>query len=116
MEKKNWWKLATAMITTVLLLSLHPEIRALGLLVGAMGMDAFVLFFEAQLLLIIGITYRQRIRPMLRRANSIAERLDPFYFVPSLDLVRRYPPIAVHAIPFFVGLYFLLFANVYLYS
>jgi hypothetical protein len=116
MEKKNWWKLATVMVTTVLLLSLHPEIRAIGLLVGAMGMDAFVLFFEAQLLLIIGITYRQKIRPMLLRANSVAEKLDPFYFIPSRDLVRRYPPIAVHAIPFFVGLYFLLFANVYLYS
>ena len=116
MEKKNWWKLATVMITTVLLLSLHPEIRAIGLLVGAMGMDVFVLFFEAQLLLMVGIAYRQKIRPMLLRANAIAERLDPFYFIPSLDLVRKYPPIAVHAIPFFVGLYFLLFANVYLYS
>ena len=116
MEKKNWWKLATVMIATVLVLSLHPEFRVIGLLVGATGIDAFVLFFEAQLLLTIGITYRQRIRPMLLRANSIVERLDPFYFVPSLDLVRRYLPIAVHAIPFFVGLYFLLFANVYLYS
>ena len=116
MEKKNWWKLATVLIASVLVLSLHPEIRAIGLLIGATGIDAFVLFFEAQLLLAIGITYRRRIRPMLLRANSIAERLDPFYFIPSLDLVRRYPPIAVHAIPFFVGLYFLLFANVYLYS
>ena len=73
MEKKNWWNLATVMITTVLVLSLHPEIRAIGLLVGAMGIDSFVLFFEAQLLLTIGITYRRRIRPILLRVNSIAE-------------------------------------------
>jgi len=36
------------------------------------------------------------------RLNKLIERLDPYFFVPSVRQIRDCPPIAVHALPFFV--------------
>lgn len=116
MNKKGKWRLATLLLATILLLSLHPEVRALGLFIEVMGLNIYILLIEAQFLLIVGALYRHRIKPALIAINAFFESADSFYFIPSRALIRTYPPIVLHMVPFLVTTYCLVFTQAFLYS
>lgn len=116
MNKKNKWRLATFLLATLLLLSLHPEVRVLGMFIEVLGLDIYILLIETQLLLIAGTFHRHRIKPALIAVNAFFERADSFYFIPSRALIRTYPPIVLHMVPFLVTTYCLVITPAFLYS
>jgi len=102
MNKSKKWKLATIAVVTFLLLSLNPEIRLIGLLIESVGLETIFIAVEAQLMLVLGILYREWLSPIANLLNRILERLDPLYFRPKMSLIRAHPKMALHSIPFLV--------------
>jgi len=102
MNKNKKWKLATIAVVTFLLLSLNPEIRFIGLLIESVGLETILIAIESQLILALGIFYRQWLAPFGNLLNRILERLDPLYFRPKISLIRAYPKMVLHSIPFLV--------------
>ncbi|WP_049623257.1 hypothetical protein [Frateuria defendens] len=52
-------------VLLVLFLLTRPELMHLGLLIDAVGLDTFLLLLEVQLLMVLGLAYRQSLRPLL---------------------------------------------------
>ncbi|WP_226669254.1 hypothetical protein [Microbulbifer aggregans] len=100
MNKK--WKLATIAVVTFLLLSLNPEIRLIGLVIESVGLETIFIAIEAQVILALGIFYRRWLAPLANLLNKLLERLDPLYFRPKMSLIRAYPKMVLHSIPFLV--------------
>lgn len=116
MNRKIKWRATTITVATLLMFSLHPEIRFLGLFIQAIGVDALILIVGAQMTLVFGAIYHQRIAPLLLWLNALFERVDPFYFMPNRDLIRKCPPIAMHSVPLLVPLCFLVLGHVLVYA
>ena len=98
------------------MLSLAPEVRLFGLLVDAIGIDAFILLLESQLIVLFLGFYHQKVSPIISYLNAKLEKWDPYYFVPSVLQIRQYPPLALHSAPFLVSLYLMLIVNVPVYA
>ncbi|MGA7437096.1 MAG: hypothetical protein WBW32_03080 [Luteibacter sp.] len=111
MNKKKIWKYLTLVVVTVLLFSLMPEVRIFGFFIDAIGLDTFLMLIEAQLAVLILGHCHQWIRMLLNSINLQIEKIDPFYFMPSLDTFKKYPPIAFHAVPFLIGMHFIFVLN-----
>lgn len=112
MNKPKLWKYLTLIVGTYLMMSFIPEIRVIGTLIEAMGLDMFLLLMETQAIAIITCFYRDRFEPIFKWANLKLEQLDPFYFIPSRKQITKCPHIIYRAAPFLVGSSFIFFAQV----
>ncbi|MCH1930955.1 hypothetical protein L9G16_12230 [Shewanella sp. A25] len=116
MTHKKIWKLFTAVVVTILLFALTPELRLLGLFIDGIGLDAFLLLLEVQFLAIAIMLYQERLKPFLLQLMKLCEKWDPYYFVPSISQIRAYPALIAHAIPFMVALCFLVSCHIWIYK
>ena len=109
MNKKTLWRSLTVLTVVILVSSFVPEVRMLGFLIDAVGLDVFILLLEIQLSAFILIGYRRYIYPCLSWAEWAFSKYDPYFFIPSKELVKKYPPILAHSVPFYVaGILFVL--------
>lgn len=116
MSRKQIWKYITLTVVTLLIFSTAPEVRIFGLFIDVIGLDMFLLLVEVQVVVLILGLYHQWLRPVLINLNLYLEKMDPYYFIPSLELLKKYPPMIFHAVPFLVGMYFMLALNMSLYT
>lgn len=116
MKRKRFWKVLTLGVVFLLMISVSPEIRLLGIFIEAVGMDMFVLLFEVQLLAIFLAFFNGLVRPVVRRANQIFERIDPYYLVPSMVTIRKCPAMFMHSVPLLVPGYLIIFLGISVYS
>lgn len=115
MKRKELWKILLISAAILLVFPVAPEIGLLVFLVDALSIDVILLLFEIQLTLFVGTMYHQGVRPVLLWVNTAIERLDAFYFVPSRDMLRRFPPAIFHAVPFLVSCYLVVFLGMSAY-
>ncbi len=108
MNKQKLWKYTTVVLVTVLMFSLVPEVRLFGLFIDAIGIDMLLLLVETQIAIIFFASYNQLVKPVLSNVNVWLEKIDPYYFLPSIAQIRECPVIVLHAAPFLVGLSFIL--------
>lgn len=115
-KTRKRWQTTTAIITGLLMLSLHPEVRLVGVMIEVIGLDILLLFFEAQVLIGLGTFYQQQISPVFTRVNQVLEKIDRYYFLPSTDQVKESPVIILHIFPFLVAISFIFYRTAMLYS
>jgi len=115
-SRKQDWKYLILPVVTLLIFSVAPEVSMLVLIIDVVGLDMILLLLEAQVLMLILGLYHQWLRPVLMNLNKQLEKMDPHYFIPSLDILKKYPPMIFHAVPFLVGMSFMLALNMSLYS
>lgn len=116
MDKKKMWKVLTLGVVFLLMISVSPEVRLLGLFIEAIGLDMFVLLFEVQILAIFLAFYNGSVRPMLVRVTATFERMDPFYFSPSMAIIRKCPAMMMHSVPLLVPCYLIVCLGISVYS
>ncbi len=116
MNRKRFWKIVTLAVVFLLMISVSYEIRLLGIFIETIGLDMFILLFEVQILAIFISFYNQLVRPVLVRVNWALNRIDPYYFVPSIDTIKKCPAILVHSVPLLVPCYLILFLGLTVYS
>jgi len=116
MNKKRIWKLLTVGIAFLLVISVSPEVRLLGMFIEVIGLDMFVLLFEVQILAILLASYHRVLRPIMMRVNALLERLDPFYFISSSAALRACPAMIMHSVPLLVSSYLVVFLGISAYS
>lgn len=107
-NKKKVWKYISVMLVTVLMFSLAPEVRLFGLLIDSIGIDIFLLLVKTQIAFIFIGVYHQLLKPILSSVNRWLEKIDPYYFLPSVSQIKECPVIVFHAAPFLIGLSFML--------
>jgi len=95
----------------MLTFSILPEVVALGLFIDVIGMDMFVLMIQAQIGVIFIGFYSQYLKPMLSTINNFLYRIDPYYFIPSKAMIKKYPMIVMHMVPFVVAINMLVFVG-----
>jgi hypothetical protein len=61
--KENVWKYATAVV--VVLIILNPEMIELALFIDAVGLEMFLMLFEVQVLMILGVLLNNKIKPAI---------------------------------------------------
>ncbi|MDO8291002.1 MAG: hypothetical protein Q7T44_17445 [Parvibaculum sp.] len=116
MNKKRIWEILTLGVVFILVISVSPEVRLLGMFIEVIGLDMFVLLFEVQILAILLASYHRLLRPIIMRVNALLERLDPFYFISSSATLRACPAMIMHSVPFLVSFYLIVFLGISAYS
>jgi hypothetical protein len=101
---------------TFLLFSFAPEVRIFGLMIDAIGIDLFLYLLETQLVIFFIVIFQRWIKPILFKMHLRLGKMDPYYFVPSMRLIKQCPAIMFHAAPFLVSVTFLLVAQVWLFT
>lgn len=102
MKKSKRWKVATMAVVALLLLSLNSEVRLLALLIEAVGLEGILLAVQAQFVFAVGIFYRQKLSPIFNSIHGMLEGVDPLYFRPMLSIIRAYPGMVLHSVPFLI--------------
>jgi len=99
MNTKNWiWKTAT--ILAVGLLLANPELWSLALFIDAVGLDLFVMLIQVQVVAVCSYYFQVWIKPMLMPFYKFLLKVDPYFFIPTKDIVRQCPMILCHSVPF----------------
>jgi len=97
MVKKAIWVLAMAMAVMILLFSPLVGFEII-FFIDAIGIDMFAMLLEAQLLVTIGLIIT-RTKLAALYVHEWAMQRDTNYFIPSVETIRAYPPMIVHAVP-----------------
>lgn len=97
-------------------LAMVPEVYILTALIDAIGLDAFAMLIEAQVVVLFHIYLGQPIMKCFKWANTKLEKTDPFYFIPSKDMIKQHPQIILHAFPFLVTSIVICYAGVSVYE
>ncbi len=111
MKKDKFWQLATLLVSSYMMLALLPELRILGYLIFSLGLDTLLLLLGIQLFMIFGGVYQQQILPVAKRVNYFFEKQDPFFFIPSMKQLKKFPQMAVHSIPFLLTGFVFIFSD-----
>ena len=98
------------------MLSFMPEIRFLGIIIDAIGIDVFFMLFIGHAAIFYNLIYKGKIKPMLFFVNKKLESFDPLYFIPTAAQIRQCPQLLLHAVPFLLSTLFLLLAQVSMFS
>jgi len=114
-NRKRFWKIATAILVFCLVVSVSPEVRLAGLLIETIGLDFFLYLFGIQILIVLRSAY-DRFRPYFSRINKLFERIDPYYFIPTRQMVKLCPAILMHSVPFLFGGYIIVFFGIAAYA
>lgn len=110
MTQKKLWQMATILVSAYLMLTVLPEVRMLGFMVLSLGLDTLILLIGLQVMAVSGLIYRQQLLPAVKRINAFFEKHDPFFFIPSSQQLKRFPVMTVHAVPFLLTGYVLVFS------
>ncbi len=100
--KKSFWKIATVIVAGLLIL--NPEALALGVFVDAMGLDVLLLALEVQVAAVFGCFFHSRVKPVLMPVYRFFQKIDPYFFIPTKNVIGQYPSILCHAAPGFMAL------------
>ena len=107
MNMKKWiWKLATLLVIGLLIA--NPELWSLALLIDAVGLDLFLMLIQIQAIAVIGYYFQVWIKPMLMPFYNFLLKVDPYFFIPTKDVVRQCPIILCHSVPFLIILMLLI--------
>jgi len=93
-----------ASIATVCLLLVKPELLTLALFVDAVGLDLILILIQFQIVAVGGYYFQFWIKPMLMPMYKYLQKVDPYFFIPTKDLVRQCPMLLCHSVPFFMVL------------
>jgi hypothetical protein len=96
------FKIIVAAGILIVSLAMVPEVYMLSALIDAIGLDAIAMLVEAQVVVFFYTYFGQHIMKFFRWANTKLEKIDPYYFIPSKNMVKQYPQIILHAFPFLV--------------
>lgn len=111
MFNQRFWRLATLLISSYLMFALIPELRMLGFLIYSLGVDTMFLLVGLQIIAVGGIIYRQHFLPIAKGVNYYFEKYDPFFFIPPVQNMKKFPQMAVHSVPFLLTAYVILFST-----
>ena len=112
--KESSWKIASFMV--VIFFLLKPEFMVLGLFIDSIGLELFVLLLEVQAVAVFGYYFQTWFKPAVKPLYQFIQKFDPYFFIPTKNVVAKYPIVFVHAIPgfimFSIGLLFVKFNSV----
>lgn len=109
MNKQNkTWTVASSIVVLTLITFVMPEVLALGLFIDFVGLELFVLLLQVQLMAVISSFYRTHIKTALALTGSWLSKVDPLFFIPNRESIKRYPPLIFHAIPGLVAFHWLV--------
>ena len=112
--KKSSWKIASLLVVFFFLLK--PEFMILGVFIDGMGLELFVLLLEVQAVAVFGYFFQSWVKPAVKPLYQLIQKFDPYFFIPTKNVVAKYPIVFVHAIPgfimFSIGLLFVKFNSV----
>jgi len=111
MKKDKLWQLGTLLVSSYLMLALLPELRILGFVILSLGLETLVLLIGIQLILIFGGVYQQHILPVAKSVNCFLEKHDPFFFIPSIKQLKKFPQMAIHSVPFILSGFVFIFSD-----
>ncbi len=111
MFKNKFWQVVTILTSSYLMMGLLPELRILGLLILSMGMETWMLLTGIQLVAVFGGLYRQQFIPVAKSVNYFLEKHDPFFFIPSIQQLKKFPQIAAHSVPFMLTGFVFIFSS-----
>ena len=115
-KNKKFWKVASVIISTCLIMAVMPEVRLLGIFVEVMGLDMILMIIGGYFLFPLKWVYSKSISPAIHFVNSVLEKVDPYYFVARRKDIAECPQLIVHTVPFLVGLIFWLSFNGWFYA
>ena len=115
-QNKKFWKTASIIVATCLIMSFMPEIRILGIFIEAIGIDMFLVVIGGHFLFALRWARSKTVGPMLNFGHCIFEKMDPYYFVAKRKDVMECPQLIFHAVPYLVGTLFFLSCNGWLYA
>ena len=115
-QNKQFWKVASIIISTTLLMAVMPEVRILGLFIEVMGIDMLLMVVGGYFLFPLKWLYFKIIRPVPYFINSFFEKKDSYYFFAKGKNVVECPQLMFHAVPFLVGGLFWATYNGWLYA
>lgn len=98
--KKLYWKIATLVAFSFLLI--NPEAVPLVLYIDAIGLELFLMLLEVQFIAIAGYYFHVWIKPVLTPVYRSICKIDPYFFIPTKNVIKKYPAMLCHAIPFLV--------------
>ena len=104
LTKKKIWSVLTLIV--FLLLILNPERLALALFIQVVGLDFLYLFIEIQIIGLATFLFRDWLIPLFMPVYVFIKKIDPYFFVPTLNTVKRYPLLSVHGVPGLLLLYY----------
>ncbi|WP_197410264.1 MULTISPECIES: hypothetical protein [unclassified Colwellia] len=99
---KGIWYLLAVLITACLA---GPEIlisMELMVLIEILGASTFVLMYVTGLKLFLANAFNSFFKPVLFPIYKIIQQLDPYFFVPSYNNVKKFPALLCHSIPGFM--------------
>ena len=82
-----------------------PEIlisMELMVLVEFLGASTFVLMYVSGLKLFLAQAFNSFFKPVLFPIYKKVQQLDPYFFVPSYNNVKKFPALLCHSIPGFM--------------
>lgn len=94
------FKFVVLAVIFCLFFTMAPEVRILLILIDAIGFDTFVLLCEVQIVAFFYTYFGQHFAAFFKRINKRLEKIDPYYFIPSKNMIQEFPPIIFHAVPF----------------
>lgn len=116
MNRNKLWKVLTFIVVLFLLMSVAPEARILGLLIDGIGLDLLLLLLEIQIMALVVALFHYKLKPCLFWLDKIFRKLDPYYFVSSCRVIKSYPPILLHCVPFLVCFYLIIVVGASVYT
>jgi len=105
--KNKIWAIASTLV--VVLLIMKPELIPVGLIIDSIGLDIFLLLVQAKIGTDFGFIYSSKIKPLFLTTYTFYQKLDPYFVIPTKQVVLQYPPILLHAIPGLLSLYWVMF-------
>jgi len=101
--KKSAWKIVTLLVVGTLIF--NPELVAFGMFIDYVGLDLFLLLLEVQVVTLFGYYFQNWIKPALKLVMKFLQKFDPYFFIPSRNVISKFPVILCHAIPGYFVIY-----------
>ncbi|WP_133408168.1 hypothetical protein [Parashewanella tropica] len=98
--KKVYWKIVTLVVFSFLLI--NPEAVPLVLYIDAIGLELFLMLLEVQFIAIAGYYFHVWVKPVLAPVYHSISKLDPYFFIPTKNVIKKHPAMLCHAVPFLV--------------
>jgi hypothetical protein len=101
MSKGIWYTLAVIVVS----FAAGPEIlisMELMVLVEFLGASTFVLMYVSGLKLFLAKAFSSFFKPVLFPIYKKLQSLDPYFFIPSYNHVKKFPALLCHSIPGFM--------------
>ncbi len=101
--KKSTWKIATFLVVGFLIF--NPELVVFGMFIDAVGLDLFLLLLEVQVVALFGYYFQNWIKPAINLIKGFIQKHDPYFFIPTRNVISKFPAILCHALPGYFAIY-----------